>query len=149
MGKSLSRPGPDLGQRPRSGPSWPIGPAPEAPYWPAVPTWVKTAFLQAGSLEGQARCSMARRRLMYRRGMKLGLLLSESRRHWVTRPGRWRDSSRNCFTCWGGEVARRGPAGGQPLSKAWNLSNHSWTRSRSSSSSLIHPGSLLPVPPLV
>lgn len=66
----------------------------------AARTWVKTAFLQAGSLEGQARCSMARRRLMYRRGMKLGLLLSESRRHWVTRPGRWRESSKNCFTCW-------------------------------------------------
>lgn len=83
---------------------------------------MKTAFLQAGSLKGQARCSMARRRLMYRRGMKLGLLLSESRRHWATRPGRWRDSSRNCFTCWGGEVARPGPAGSQPLSRPWNLS---------------------------
>lgn len=52
---------------------------------------------------------------MYRRGMKLGLLLSESRRHWATRPGRWRDSSRNCFTCWAGRSDQSG-AGRQSAS---------------------------------
>lgn len=83
---------------------------------------------------------------MYRRGMKLGLLLSESRRHWATRPGRWRDSSRNCFTCWWGEVARAGPAGSQPLTRPWNISLF---QPHGASSSLLYPWSLLSVSPLV
>lgn len=83
---------------------------------------------------------------MYRRGMKLGLLLSESRRHWATRPGRWRDSSRNCFTCWAG---RGDQSGASRQSASVQALEHFSAPNPRASSSLLYPWSLLSVSPLV